>query len=95
MRRQYGLRTRELNGNLVLYKEPGQPLWASGTVTRDAAQLELTTSGDFVLYGRLGEQLWRSGHAGQTAAQAFLQTDGNLVIYGPTGPVWASNTSQP
>lgn len=92
MRRQYGLRTRGLNGNLVLYKEPGQPLWASGTVNRDVAQLELTTSGDFVLYGRLGEQLWRSG---QTAAQAFLQTDGNLVIYGPTSPVWASNTSQP
>ncbi|SEV89637.1 SGNH/GDSL hydrolase family protein [Luteibacter sp. 329MFSha] len=83
------------DGNVVLYKEPGQPLWASGTVNRDAAQLELTTSGDFVLYGRLGEQLWRSGHAGQTAAQAFLQTDGNLVIYGPNSPVWASNTSQP
>jgi lysophospholipase L1-like esterase len=81
------------DGNLVLYKESAQPLWATGTVNRDSAQLELTPSGDFVLYGKLGESLWRSGNAGQTAAQAFLQGDGNLVIYGPTSAVWASNTA--
>jgi len=80
------------DGNLVLYKEPGVPLWAANTVNQDSAQLELTPSGDFIVYGKLGEQLWRSGNADQTAAQAFLQGDGNLVIYGPTQAVWASNT---
>lgn len=83
----------QLDGNLVLYKGQNTVLWATGTVNRDSAQLELTPSGDFIVYGKLGKPLWRSGHADQTAAQAFVQDDGNLVIYGPTQAVWASNTA--
>lgn len=83
----------QLDGNLVLYKGQSTVLASTGTVNKDSAQLELTTTGDFVLRGKLGEELWRSGHANQTSAQAYLQGDGNLVIYGPSGPVWATNTA--
>ena len=83
----------QFDGNLVLYKSNGTPLWASNTVNQPAAQADLTADGNFVVLGALGNVLWQSGSGGQTAARLFVQGDGNTVIYNNDGPVWSTGTA--
>jgi lysophospholipase L1-like esterase len=83
----------QLDGNLVLYKSNGTPLWASNTVNQPAAQADLTADGNFVVLGALGNVLWQSASGGQAAARLFVQGDGNMVIYNNDGPVWSTGTA--
>ncbi|WP_395676439.1 GDSL-type esterase/lipase family protein [Inquilinus sp.] len=85
----------QLDGNLVLYKRGGHdvPVWSSGTVNRDSAQLQLARDGSLTLVGKLGETLWSSGSGGHRDAQLFVQNDGNVVIYDERDvPVWNTAT---
>lgn len=71
------------DGNLVLYPNGGQALWATHSRgTRAIVQ----DDGNFVLYDSAGTPTWWSGTAGTAGAGSqyglFLQDDGNLVLYG-------------
>jgi hypothetical protein len=49
------------DGNLVLYRGDGTPVWASGTVDRPGAMVQLQDDGNLVIYGTDGVPLWASG----------------------------------
>jgi len=82
------------DGNLVLYGQNGQALWASGTDGQDVARATMQDDGNLVLYSSGGDAVWASNTFGNDGAYLVLQDDGNLVIYGADGsPLWATNTS--
>jgi hypothetical protein len=78
------------DGNLVLYKPGGRPIWATGT-SGPVTEAVMQQDGNFVLYTPQGP-IWASNTQGNNVLVA--QNDGNLVMYnGAGGAVWASNTS--
>lgn len=81
------------DGNLVLYKPGGAPVWATGT-EGNAAQFSVQSDGNMVLYNGSGQPIWASNTDGNSGAFLALQTDGNLVVYRSNGQaIWASNTN--
>lgn len=83
----------QLDGNLVLYQGPSTPIWSSGTVNTNAAEVVLQPDGNFVEFDPNGRALWQSNTSGQPGSFLYVQGDGNMVIYNINGtPVWASNT---
>ena len=49
------------DGNLVVCKNGGEPLWASGTSGIDARELIMQKDGNLVLYANDGSAAWASG----------------------------------
>jgi hypothetical protein len=92
--RQYWLAMQD-DGNLVLYNNVGEALWASKTEGHPGAYLAMQPSdGNLVIYSPSGEALWNSGTAGNPGDALQVQTDGNLVIYASGGnAIWATNTN--
>src|SRR5258708_1977789 len=56
---QFSLVLQE-DGNLVLYGQDGQPVWASGTDGLDVARATLQEDGNLVLYSSGGDAVWAS-----------------------------------
>jgi hypothetical protein len=82
------------DGNLVLYDEAWQPLWASHTENSVPGALVMQGDGNLVIYDGNGVAIWASRtsfrHPG---AFLVVQTDGNVVIYDVDGtPLWATDT---
>ncbi len=81
------------DGNLVVYRADGHPLWATGTYgSGEGNFLAMQTDGNLVLYSRTGRPLWATGTVG-TGAGDFLpvQNDHNFVLYRANGQaLWAS-----
>ncbi|HTU63947.1 MAG TPA: hypothetical protein VMF89_36025 [Polyangiales bacterium] len=85
----------QTDGNLVLYRADGTPLWASATNGRPVGHAIMQTDGNLAIYGPNQEFVWNTGTQAPSA-RLVLQNDGNLVIYGADGAaLWASNTVQP
>ena len=80
------------DGNLVLYRRYGAPLWASGT--RNGVRLTNQSDGNLVLYRADGGIAWSSGTYGNGPSTLWMQDDGNLVLYRNSDgkPTWASGT---
>lgn len=99
-----GLRTRLISnsqefrldlqgdGNLVVYDNNENALWASGTNGQPAAMLVMQDDGDLVLYDTNENALWASGTQGHPCSWVVMQDDGNLVIYQTDQPIWATGT---
>ena len=82
------------DGNLVLYRFDGAPLWHSRTNGTSAGRVVMQSDGNLVVYNGSGGAVWASGTAGYGNSYLLMQNDGNLVIYTSAGaPVWASGTS--
>ncbi|MEO7272375.1 MAG: hypothetical protein ABIX28_17560 [Vicinamibacterales bacterium] len=82
------------DGNLVLYRSDGRPLWASQTSGRSAGRTVMQMDGNLVVYDAGGTPIWASGTSGYGGASLLVQDDGNVVIYAASGaPLWASGTS--
>ncbi|MBS2546424.1 ricin-type beta-trefoil lectin domain protein [Catenulispora sp. NL8] len=91
----------QADGNLVLYKKNGAPIWSSNTAGNPNAALAFQTDGDLVIYasmplnsatGRLsGATLWASNTANQGTTGLMVQTDGNAVVYSPNGALFGTN----
>lgn len=82
------------DGNLVLYRNDGRPLWASQTAGTSAGQALMQTDGNFVVYDANGTPVWASGTHMYPGARLTVQPDGNVVIYTADGtPVWATGTA--
>jgi hypothetical protein len=83
------------DGNLVLYRNDGTPLWASGTDGRLTGVCIMQGDGNLVIYSYGGGPIWDSGTWQHPSSSLIVQDDGNVVIYRPNGtPVWATNTVQ-
>jgi hypothetical protein len=89
---QYRL-VMQRDGNLVLYDQRRQPLWASNTQGQRVERCIMQRDGNLVLYLRNGQPVWASNTAGKPGSYLVVQDDGNMVIYRPQG-VWASNTAR-
>ncbi len=78
------------DGNLVLYQNPtATPLWSTGTVGRNTAQVIMQGDGNLVLYDTSGQPIWASGTQGNPGAFLAVQNDGNLVIFDSAGhSIW-------
>ena len=82
------------DGNLVLYRSDGRPLWASQTSGRSAGRTVMQMDGNLVVYDAGGTPVWASGTNGYGGAWLLVQDDGNMVIYSGSGaPLWASGTN--
>ncbi len=82
------------DGNLVLYDESWQPLWASHTENSVPGAVVMQGDGNLVIYDGNGVAIWASRtsfrHPG---AFLVVQGDGNVVIYDVDGtPLWATDT---
>ena len=82
------------DGNLALYNNGGEVLWASQTNGAPVQELRMQTDGNLVIYGSGGQSLWSTNTAGNPGAQLRVQTDGNVVIYSPDQRVlWATQSN--
>ncbi len=82
----------QTDGNLVLYRQGGVPVWSTGTSTPGTYAI-MQTDGNFVLYRPGPVAVW-STSTGARNSNFILQDDGNLVILSNSYRVqWASNTS--
>ena len=86
--------TLQGDGNLVLYRQGGLPLWSTKTTGAAASHAMMQQDGNFVLYAGTGAAVWNTKTHGHPGAYLALQNDGNLVIYAPSGqPLWATYTA--
>lgn len=82
------------DGNLVLYDQDQQPVWASGTDGQQVSTATMQEDGNFVLSSPAGDPVWASDTYGNNRAYLVLQDDRNLVVYSAEGaPLWATNTA--
>jgi hypothetical protein len=90
---QFSLVLQE-DGNLVLYDQANQPLWATETDGQAVARATMQGDGNLVLYSPEGAPVWASDTYGNDGAFLVVQDDSNLVIYtAENTPLWATNTS--
>ncbi|GAA1983151.1 ricin-type beta-trefoil lectin domain protein [Catenulispora subtropica] len=88
----------QTDGNLVLYKKNGQPIWSSNSAGYTGAVLAFQNNGDMVVYNTMplntdsgtlaGAVLWSSGTAGKGTVHMVVQKDGNVVIYSGSGALF-------
>ena len=84
----------QADGNLVLYRSDGLPLWCTHTNGTSPGRTVMQLDGNLVVYDGTGTPIWASGTAGFGGSWLVMQNDGNLVIYTPaSAPVWASGTN--
>lgn len=83
------------DGNLVLYRQDGQPLWASKTDGKPTGVCIMQEDGNLVIYDSV-QAIWSSNTWQHPGSRLVVQDDGNVVIYSSDEtPVWATNTVQP
>ncbi|WP_234111702.1 bulb-type lectin domain-containing protein [Chryseobacterium sp. R2A-55] len=81
------------DGNLVLYKNGNNPIWASQTHGNASKKFRFQDDGNLVIYDAADSAIWASNTNGKNGSYMVLQDDGNLVIYTINNqPVWATNT---
>lgn len=79
------------DGNLVVYRADGTPVWASHTAGTAPGDLVMQWDGNLVLYDAGGRALWASQTHGHDRARLVLQDDGVLVVYAEDGaPLWST-----
>jgi hypothetical protein len=88
----YTLVLQDFDGNLVLYKNGTQALWAFGP--RADSWFVNQPDGNMVAYRSEGGVAWSSNTYGRGAGTLELQDDGNLVLYrnSDRAVIWATNT---
>ena len=70
------------DGNVVLYDQRNQPLWATNTGGRiTPGRFIMQTDGNLVLYDSNGKPRWASNTCNSPGAFLNVQDDGNLVVY--------------
>jgi hypothetical protein len=85
------------DGNLVIYSEGGQAIWASNTDVQATTIGVMEFNGNFEVVRSTGPELWSTNTAVHTDAYICFQRDGNFVVYAAGGScsgtaLWASGT---
>jgi pimeloyl-ACP methyl ester carboxylesterase len=84
----------QTDGNLVIYRDGWEPIWASGTEGTIPGQALMSRDGNFIILDVDGNCIWASNTGGNDGAYLDMQDDGNLVVYDVyLQPLWASNTA--
>lgn len=93
------------DGNVVIYTQSNQPIWASGTYGKgNGCHLDMQDDGHLVLYSGSGRAIWASGtHVSRDAkygtpaakpVRMVFENGGAMVLYSATGEaVWSSKNS--
>ncbi|MCA9166170.1 MAG: VCBS repeat-containing protein [Planctomycetales bacterium] len=85
--------TYQVDGNLVLYRGDGTPLWHSNTFGQAPGEAVMQSDGNFVIYGPSGDVQFQTATSGNPGATLSVQDDGTLVIYGSlSNPLFAVGT---
>lgn len=86
--------TYQGDGNLVLYRNDGRPLWASQTAGTSSGQAVMQYDGNLVIYDAAGTPVWSTDTTINRNAVVTVQADGNVVLYSSSGrPLWTSGTA--
>ena len=73
--------TMQSDGNVVLYNQHSQPIWATNTKGCTPRDFAMQTDGNLVLYDTNGSPKWASHTDNHNGAFLNVQDDGNLVVY--------------
>lgn len=68
------------DGNLVVYRNDGVPVWNSQTNGSGADHAVMQEDGNFVIYKPDGTPVWNTGTGGNPGAFLQIQSNGNLVV---------------
>lgn len=80
----------QLDGNLVLYRTGGAPVWASNTSGAPGVT-SMQGDGNFVVYDRDGQPRFHTGTHGNPGAVLHVDTTGRLLILAANGrELWSS-----
>lgn len=71
----------QTDGNLVIYRTGGIPIWSSNTATGINSFCVMQTDGNLVIYDYGGNYYWASNTGGMNGSILVMQDDGNLVTY--------------
>jgi hypothetical protein len=83
----------QADGNLVLFNEYGDVMWASGTWGYWGAYAVMQDDGNFVIY-YYGYPIWASNTDGHPGARLILNFNGNLLIRDVNNvKLWHTNTA--
>ena len=52
------------DGNLVIYKANGSPIWASGTNGSAGSRLDVQDDGNVVIYNASNQPIWHTNTSG-------------------------------
>jgi hypothetical protein len=80
------------DGNLVLYRDMKDAMWASNTAGKPVTTAVMQGDGKLVLYDNTGRAPWASNTSGNPGSHLEVQDDGNAVIYSNGKVTWATDT---
>lgn len=87
--------TLQDDGNLVLYNDPGSPLWASKTFQQKSDYAVMQLDGNFVIYDNDKRAIWSSKTPGTGGTKLKVENDGNMAIYSSKNKgVWQTGTGE-
>jgi hypothetical protein len=75
------------DGNFVLYRNDGTPVWWTGTDGTSAGRVSMEAGGALAVIAADGTTLWTSGTDGNPGAELTVQDDGSANIIGTDGSV--------
>jgi hypothetical protein len=81
------------DGNLVLYRSDGFPIWATMTNGTEPGYVAMQDDGNFVIYDGRGVPIWHTNTWGNPGAYLSIHDDGNMAIYSTGGQLlWQSGS---
>lgn len=81
----------QTDGNLVIYRSDGQPVWWTGTHGISPGAAVMQSDGNFVVYNAANEPRWHTHTYGNPGAYLSLQNNGAFVINTANGGrLWGS-----
>ena len=88
--RRYRL-TFQTDGNLVIYRSDGLPVWWTGTHGMSPGAAVMQRDGNFVIYSAAGEPRWHTHTFGNPGAYLSIQNNGAIVLNNASGGrLWGS-----
>jgi hypothetical protein len=88
--RRYRL-TFQTDGNLVIYRNDGVPVWWTGTVGISPGAASMQVDGNFVVYDSANRAAWHTYTYGNPGAYLSMQNNGAFAIYSANGArLWGS-----
>jgi len=73
------------DGNLVLYRSDGFPIWATMTNGTEPGYVGMQDDGNLVIYDGWGAPIWHTNTWGNPGAYLSIHNDGNMAIYSAGG----------
>jgi len=83
--------TFQTDGNLVIYRNDGHPVWWTGTVGISPNAAKMQTDGNFVVYDTANYPHWHTHTWANPGAYLSMQNNGAIVLYTAGGArLWGS-----